>query len=143
MSDPLPVIPLEYAADPAGNTPRLRKWLRFLAHAAWLTCILAWLLILYPTVESVLVSGPLIFLLGAALLIVAWRVGSPRHMILGASHCAICLLFFMLVQQLKWGPGAARTPFAVMGGAYAAAAAAATLWVQSRAAGRAGIIGRG
>src|SRR5689334_5441589 len=105
--------------------------MRYLAHAAWITCVLAWLLILYPTVETVLVSGPLIFALGAALLIVAWQTKSPRHMILGAAYCAICLLFFMLVQQFKWGPGTARTPFAVMGGAYAGAAAAATIWVQS------------
>ena len=131
MSDPLPVIPLEYAPDPAGRLPRVDRWLRFLTHATWMTCVLAWLLILWPTVETVIISGPLIAVLAIAMFLVALRARAQRHMILAAAHGAICLLFFMLVQELHWGPQAARGPFAVMGGIYAAAAAAATLlWVR-------------
>ena len=132
MSDPVPVIPLEYAADPAGTPSRLRWWLRFLARAAWIACVLAWLAILVD-VETVLASGPVILLLGAGLFVLAWRARSPRHMVIGAAHCAICLLFFVLVQRMHWGPQAARVPFAVMGAAYAAAAAVATTFQPSRA----------
>jgi len=131
VSDPLPVIALEYAPDPTGHLPRIRRWLRFLTHATWMTCILAWLLILWPTVETVIISGPLIAVLAIAMFLLASRARAQRHMILAAAHAGICLLFFMLVQELHWGPQAARVPFAVIGGAYAAAAALATLlWAQ-------------
>lgn len=114
--EPTPVIPLPYAhiGPPA---PALLR-LRIVAATASAVCLIATVLIITVDVESVVITGPLIFILGVLLLIRAVRANAPRYMILGALHCAICLLFFMLVQLLHWGPPDASKPFAVMGTLY-------------------------
>ena len=130
MSEPIRVLPLEYSAivDERRGHPRL--WL--LAHLAWIICLVATLLIAGVDVESVIVTGPVIAAAGVTLLISAVRVRSTPHIILGATHVAICLLFFVLVQQLQWGPRQATGPFAIMGTIYTAVCAAMTVLLHLR-----------
>jgi hypothetical protein len=93
----MPVIPLQYAPaseSAADADHRLRWWVV----AAWLACAIAWVLIIAVDVESVIVSGPVIFLIGGWILYRAIRLRSPAHAVLGSTHCAICMLFVMLVQ---------------------------------------------
>ena len=130
MAEPLAVIPLQYAQD--GITTRPFKWLRRGVLAAWLACLIASILIVAMDVETVVVSGPVIFLLGLAILITAMRVRSPWHAVIGAGHCAICLLFFMFAWWLDWGPGRASVPFAVMGVVYTLVSGAMTCWLIMR-----------
>jgi hypothetical protein len=116
MSDPLPVIPLQYAH--VGVPLRSGKALRVLIVLAGLACLLAWALIVTIQAETVLGTGPLIFLLGVAMLAVAVNARSNRCMILGALHCAVCLLFFVVTWRLDWSPDEALKPFTLAGAVY-------------------------
>src|SRR5262245_10910773 len=97
MSNPIPTIPLQYAH--IGTPIRRDKTLRVLALLAWLTCLLGFVLIVSVHVETVIGTGPLLFMIGLGMFIVALRARRTRYLILGATHCAFCLLFFMLVQR--------------------------------------------
>jgi hypothetical protein len=118
MTEPIPVIPLEYASQP-GSTEAARR-LRWWVLAGWLACATATVLIAWVDVETVLITGPVIFLLGAWLLVRGLGLRSPGHAILGSAHCAICLLFFMFVQLFHWSPNRSFQPFLVMGVLYTA-----------------------
>jgi hypothetical protein len=134
MSNPIPVLPLEYAH--VGHPPRPLGRVRWLALLSWLSCLLAWMLIMAFSVESVIGTGPLIFALGLLMLLAAFAVGAVKYMILAASHCAICLLFFVLVWRLQWSPREATDPFILMGGIYTTISGLATLliWQSSKLA---------
>ena len=126
--EPVPAIPLQYAhvASPA----RYAKALRVLALLAWINCVLGFALIGGVEVETVLGTGPCLFALGMLILLLALYARSTPYAILGASHCALCLLFFVLVWRLDWSPGEARVPFSIMSGIYCIASAFAGLWIQ-------------
>ena len=120
MSDPVPVIPLEYA-PPDERPRRLRTWRSVSAWClvlSWVCCAAAWGLIVYLEVESVLVTGPILLLLGAALLIGGVVLRRPLTACVGAAHCAVCVLFVALVNLLAWSPSEARWPFTAMGAVY-------------------------
>jgi hypothetical protein len=69
-------------------------------------------------IESVLVSGPLLCLLGALTMVSALRIKHAYGIAVGGAQIAISLLFFALVNILAWGPSEAETPFALLGLAY-------------------------
>ena len=120
MGDPLRVIPLEYA-KPDDAARRLRRW-RWISQCclilSWVCCAVALALIVYVEVESVLVTGPILFLLGLALLIGGVAMRRPLTASIGAAHCGVCVLFFALVNLLQWSPREAKWPFSVMGAVY-------------------------
>jgi hypothetical protein len=119
MTQPLPVLPLEYAPPPAaGRRPTWRRIGRVGAAAGWLTCLVAWALVLLGLVESVLVTGPIIFTLGLLTLLGGAFNRERWPLILGVSHCAICVLFLFLVNAFHWSPRDAKLPFTVIGGVY-------------------------
>lgn len=95
---------------------------------SWLCCAVAWLLIFHD-VRTVCKTGPICFLLGSTLILVGWLRSYRGALAIGVSHCAICFLFFGLVQILSWSPDKAKFPFAVMGGIYVAATLIAVIWV--------------
>lgn len=116
-NEPIPVIPLEY--EPATRKPS--RWLdvlRWLIPFTWLTCAIAWLLIVLADVETVVATGPAICSAGVIMMYGALRCRWPAATVLGAAHVAICVLFFALVNLLNWSPGQATQPFAITGGIY-------------------------
>jgi hypothetical protein len=119
MPDPAPVIRLDYAKSDGRRPWRIvQRSFPTLVLSTWAMCVIACIAIAAYDVESVLVSGPVIFILGA-LLIVAGAI-LRRHLatLIGAGHCAICLLFFALVNIRHWGPSDAHDPFLAMGALY-------------------------
>ena len=128
MSHPIPVLPLDYAHADA-TRPHSGRRLRLLVILTWAACAIATVLIPVVDVESVIVTGPVIFVMGGATLIAGLRVRSPWHEVVGAGHCAICLLFFMFANWMRWGPGEAHTPFALMGLAYTLLSGVASFWL--------------
>ncbi len=118
-AEPIPVIPLEYAKPT--TVPRRLRWLRVAQWAVGLAALDVFVgLILIPVVdtESVGATGPILFVLGAALVVTSMKLKLLPGAMLGLAHCAVPLLFTMLVNVLRWGPNDASIPFLVMGGAY-------------------------
>ena len=115
MSQPIPVIPLDYERPvPSPRTPLLAG----LVAVAWVACAVAWSLIAFVDVESVLVTGPVVAVLGVCLALTGASARRPTAVWLGVAHIAVCALFFLLAWGLGWGPRQATRPFAVMGGLY-------------------------
>jgi hypothetical protein len=101
------------------------KAIQWLVAASWVACAIGWLLICID-VETVLVTGPVVLILGIAQIVVG-RVKKRADVLwLGAAHVAICALLFLLVNALSWSPRQAQAPFTGMVLAYAAAVAVPT-----------------
>ena len=132
MPDPVPVLALEYAPAYADDRRRWRAVARICLVLAWMTCLVAAFLIAQVDVESVLVTGPILFTLGLLALLAGALTRQRLPLFLGVAHCSVCLLFFFLVFLLEWSPQEARTPFIVMGSLYTLGAAAPTLKLVSR-----------
>jgi hypothetical protein len=116
---PIPVIPLEYA-EPTKH-PRRRRW-SIVAQAAMvlsaLDVLVGWVLITLVDAETVIVTAPVLFVLGLILLVASRPLKLLLVAILGLAHCSICLLFTMLVNVLNWSPNEATMPFTIMTGLY-------------------------
>lgn len=100
-----------------------RRWItaaRWLVAAGGVVCALA-LALLPVSVESVLFTGPLLFLIGVAMIVAGNLTRYLLAALLGTAHCTICILFFALVQIRNWGPTSARERFVAMGVLYAIA----------------------
>lgn len=128
MSEPVPVIPLEYAETPSDRPATWERVTRVAIVLAWLCCAIGWALIIFVDVETVIASGPLLTALGLVMLFGGLRLRRPSYWVLGSAHCAICILFVVLVNVRHWSPADAATPFAVMGGMYALLATAGSAW---------------
>ena len=89
------------------------------AWLGWLACSFAEGLIAFWDVESVLITGPIILLLGLTTIAFSFAVRYRRLLWLGVANCAICLFFFGLVQVFNWSPVDAAEPFCCLGFAYA------------------------
>jgi hypothetical protein len=126
MTEPLPVLPLEYAPPAPAVHRRWCRIARACAVVAWPCCLFTWALVAAGNVQTVLVGGPVIFVLGL-LVLLGGIFGRNRWFVgVGVGHCAVCVLFLFLVNALHWGPPDARVPFTIMGAAYTLAAAAPT-----------------
>jgi hypothetical protein len=114
MSETLPAIPLQYQSPI--RRPR-RRWLslgRWAVLIAWPMCLLAWFL-LFVEVETVLVTGPVILLLGLVAIIGGIVHRSWWLVVIGVWHVTLCLLFVALVNLRHWSPDDSRDPFIIMG----------------------------
>jgi hypothetical protein len=118
MTEPMRVIPLEYESAQAAASARWRAACQWLMGAAWACGVAAWVILVVVDVESVLITGPILLILGVVTLVLGARLGNAWPMCIGALHCAVCMLFFVLVQLFHWGPGEARLPFAYLGICY-------------------------
>ncbi len=87
---------------------------------AWLVCVGTWVLIAFVDVESVLVAGPIILLLGILLVVLGYLRQYRWAFRLGVAHIAVTWLFFGLVNLLEWSPRQAVLPFTIIGLAYLA-----------------------
>lgn len=113
--------------EPARYAPWLRPTLQWLLYGSAAFCVIAWLLIWRDT-ESVLVTGPVLLILGVLTMLAGAKVDG-RAVGIGVAHCGICILFVTLVNVLAWSPGAAHVPFLLMGGVYIVAILPITAWV--------------
>jgi hypothetical protein len=104
------------------DSPRPRRlsraFLRILLPLSWLTCAIAWLLIVRWHVETVLATGPMILSLGVLMLVLALRMRHRAGIVLATSHIGVVVLFVGLVNALSWSPSDAAQPFGVMGVMY-------------------------
>jgi|GEM_PF-3977571 len=66
-------------------------------------------------VESVLVLGPILAFTGTVGFMLSFIARAWLWTLIAASQVGVCILFFLCVNLLKWGPADAREPFAVMG----------------------------
>jgi hypothetical protein len=132
---PVPVIQLDYA-DPAPGRRRqtLLRWTRYAATLALLTAAAAWALLCFVRVESVVLTGPILFVLGALTLVGGFLTGRTLLIGIGGAHCFICVLFVALVNALRWNPREAHDPFTWMGLVFTAAVTVPTLvaWAGDR-----------
>lgn len=108
-------------AGAAWGATRRGRWVqgtRWLLWIGWAVCALAWVLIAAVDVESVVGTGPALFLIGLATVVAGARARYPAAWGLGLAHCAICIVFVALINLLSWNPSQAAGPFTVMGLAY-------------------------
>lgn len=94
------------------------RWGLVTVWLGWAACAVALLLIVFYDVKSVVVTGPIIAVIGIASVPLGIRGKYAWALLVGVANCAICLLFWMLVLTLDWSPQDAHVPFAVMGLAY-------------------------
>jgi len=125
---PTPVIPLEYEQPLPGATP-VGRALRWFVIIAWLVCVIALGLIVNVDVETVIVTGPLIAILGLMVLLRGLLDRRSAFAIIGAAHIGICLLFVTLVNVWNWSPADATKPFTLMGMAHVLGTGVATAFV--------------
>jgi len=114
---PMPVIPLEYE-QPVTGAARIGRALRVLVIITWAVCAIAWGLIVTVDVHTVMVSGPVIAILGVMIILRGLIEHRSPFIVVGAAHLGICLLFVTLVNWRHWSPGDATNPFMVMGAIY-------------------------
>jgi hypothetical protein len=130
VPEPRPVIPLEYADHTADRAERRRRvWLRvgrICSFGAWMWALAAWAVVFRIKVESVLFTGPVLCVLGLAIVLAGVLAHQTLFLALGAAHCALCVLFAVLVNVNHWGPGAAHRPFVLLGALYLLAAVVPT-----------------
>jgi hypothetical protein len=130
---PLAVLPLEYAPPVIDEHPHWRWVVRKSLLLAWPVCCVGVLVLIAFHVESVVVSGPVLFTLGVLAAVGGVFTRDRFAVCLGVTHCAVCVLLFLLVNLLRWSPREAAHPFAVMGSIYTLATLAPTAWYFARA----------
>ena len=122
-----PTLTLDYAAPTTDKHRLSRRAARWLIALCGLIAVAALALLLYD-VETVVLTGPLLFLLACVGLVPAIRAGGVVPLTIFVAHAAICLLFVALVNLRGWGPSDAGPPFKVMGGLYVAVGLPAWAW---------------
>jgi hypothetical protein len=126
---PIPVIPLEYEHPAVAAVARPSRALRVSAILAWAACMVAWGLLACVDVETVIVTGPIIALLGGMVAVRGIIERRAGFTVLGAAHLGICLLFVVLVNLLRWSPREAFTPFTVMGAMHVLGSGLGSAWM--------------
>jgi hypothetical protein len=129
-AEPMPVIPLEYEHydDTAART-RLGTRAQRLLIVAWAACAAGWAALVLIETETVVISGPVIALLGVAMTVTGSRAGRRAYAWVGLSHVVICALFVTLVNLLTWSPQEAHLPFAVIGAIHVIATGLPSAWL--------------
>lgn len=120
------------AAGPSRASKRAVVTCRWLLVAGWLTCAVAWILVVAVDVESVVGTGPIIFSIGGAIIILGGIVQYRLAIWAGVAHCGICVLFTALVNIFSWSPREAEMPFGIMGAVYVIASLPLTWWAFRR-----------
>src|SRR5262249_14304906 len=113
-----PAIPLQYATPQAISRRRSAGAVTWCLWTGWIGCAIAVALIPIAGVESVLLTGPVIFLLGLmAVLGGAWA-RPPWAVAGGAGHGGACGLWVVLVTLQTGPPRRATAPSLWIGGVY-------------------------
>ena len=93
---------------------RAREGARLLARTTTYTAVVGSLLVMFVDVESVIVSGSLLFLQAVLLAILASRSRTPGFFRLACMHAGFCVLLVALVNIFRWSPSDAEVPFSVL-----------------------------
>ncbi len=107
--------------DAPGSSRSIRLC-RVVLPVSWGLCVLATVVGLADAGFTAL-CAPFIFVLGLVLIGGGWSAGSRRTVVLGACHCAICLLVFALTRLSHWSPRQSQGPFVLIGAIYTAVTA--------------------
>ena len=129
---PIPVIALEYQHPAVAAGARPCRALRVSTFLAWAACMLSWGVIVWVDVHPVLVTGPIIALLGLMVGVRGIIERRAGFTVLGAAHVGICLLFVVLVNLFRWSPNDAFMPFTVMGAMHVIGSGLGSAWVLLR-----------
>ncbi len=87
---------------------------RVLAVLGWLDAVVGTVLIVFVDVESVVGTGPILFIFGLLLVVSGAFCRNGYAVGVAISMIAVSLLFFGLVYFLRWSPRDAEQPFTVM-----------------------------
>ena len=126
MSDPTPILPLQYATPETNRDSGSTKAVRGLARLCWVLALLG-TIAMFIEVESVILTGPLLATAGGTLLGLSISRRDKRGRFLATAHVFVCFIFFILVAAFSWSPGDAREPFQAMSIVYTLATAWPTL----------------
>jgi len=96
---------------------------------SWLTCVIGLALIVLVDTESVIGTGPVLFVLGVVLLALAGAARYRWAAACAAGHIALPLFWTLLVNMFDWSPDEAHWPFVIMGSGYVAAVTLAGIYV--------------
>lgn len=121
-----PVIPLEYAPPPDKIVAGWRLVAAWGMGLGWICCVVGWFFIVAVDVESVVVTGPILCLLGILSILAGYRLRRVWPILIGICHCAICLAFVAMVAAWDLSPRRAYAPFTLVGGIYTALITAPT-----------------
>ena len=125
---PVPVLPLEYAPPESSGGRVWRRIVLVCLALGLLTCVVGVILIFAYDVESVVITGPILFAIGLLTLLGDLFTRKGVAAVVGGGHCGICVLFFALVNLLRWSPRDAHFPFLVMGTIYTLVVAVPTVY---------------
>lgn len=111
--------------------PRTVRSVRGLLRGSAIVLVLAVLAELV-TAESIVVTGPLLGLVGLALVVVGCVVRYFHAAYLGAAHLLLCAVVLFLININNWGPRTAYGPLALIGSVYLLLALPATWFIDRR-----------
>jgi hypothetical protein len=113
----LPTVVDPPAPDPARQRRRVAR-ARVLVAVTWAVSLVATVLVAAGQVESVLVTGWVLFVGGMAIASLAAGTGYPMAVRIGIGHCAVCLFVLLVVNVAGWGPHQAGEPLTLIGALY-------------------------
>jgi hypothetical protein len=117
-----------------GESPRAMKLgrtamvARVLIVLAWIDCVIGCFLIHNVDIESIVVTGPILAMLGAATIMAGVVASRWRACVIGLAHVALCTFIFLLIVLLDWGPPQAHRPVLLMSAIYTAGSVPASVW---------------
>src|SRR5688500_934431 len=114
--EPVPVIALEYAQPREGGSPTWRRIVRVTHWVALLSCAAGVVVIGGITTRYGVLVALVVAPAGVLLTIGGGIIRDAPSVTLGLGHAGICVLFFVLVNLLGWGPAEAGMPMTIMGG---------------------------
>lgn len=136
MTNPTPILPLEYAEPERAPSRASRRLVRACHVLAILCCAVAWVFLVFW--ESVLLAGLMLFTIGLLLVVGGSVTRDWRAVVLGAAHVAVCVPFVAVVHWRGWSFREAGGPFMVMVAFYTLSALSIATWSPKRSPGRAG-----
>ena len=78
--------------------------------------------------ETIIGSGPVLFLVGLALSIVAFRSGDILFSVIGVSAMLLCALVVFLINFFGWGPPQGDAPITMISWIYSAVVVPVIVW---------------
>ncbi len=108
---------------------------RVLLVSSWLTCFVGALLIPTVDIESIILTGPILSVLGSATLVAGLVAERRRTSLVGSGHICLCLFMFLLIAGMGWSQRQAYYPALAIASAYVLLAAPLTIWALAEPAG--------
>ena len=118
--EPNPYLPPHTTSKPVrAPVPERRPWSRYLGALQLLVIVIGAPLSVWQ-IETILGSGPCLFLLGIAMALFAYRERNYWTLALGVAGLSYALFILVVINAMSWGPSEAREPVSIMNIAFAA-----------------------